>query len=160
MATKLNIRRAEMSDAGTIARFNAQMAQETEGKELIADVIGAGVRKLMASPSLGFYLVAEHEGRVVACLMITNEWSDWRNGLFWWIQSVYVEAAYRRQGVYRRMYEEVRSLAKADAGVCGFRLYVEKENEVAHATYASLGMKETGYLLYEELKPGIRFLKD
>jgi GNAT superfamily N-acetyltransferase len=160
MAVELSIRRGEMRDADTIARFNAQMARETEGKELIADVIGAGVRKLVATPSLGFYLVAEHEGRVVACLMITNEWSDWRNGLFWWIQSVYVEATYRRQGVYRRMYEEVRSLANADAGVCGFRLYVEKENEVAHATYASLGMKETDYLLYEELKPGIRFLED
>jgi len=160
MALDLHVRRAGMRDADTIARFNAQMAFETEGKELIGEVIGAGVRKLIETPSLGFYLVAEHEDRVVACLMITNEWSDWRNGLFWWIQSVYVDAAYRRQGVYRRMYEEVRSLAKADAGVCGFRLYVEKENEVAHATYASLGMKETDYFMYEELKPGIRFLKD
>jgi ribosomal protein S18 acetylase RimI-like enzyme len=160
MAPQLHIRRGEMRDASVIARFNAQMAQETEGKDLIADVIGAGVRRLIETPSLGFYLVAEHEGRVVACLMITNEWSDWRNGLFWWIQSVYVDAAYRRQGVYRRMYEEVRALAKADAGVCGFRLYVEKDNEVAHATYASLGMKETDYFMYEELKPGIRFLKD
>ena len=153
MAPALDIRRGEMRDAAVIAQFNAQMARETEGKELIPEVIGAGVRRLIETPSLGFYLVAEHEGRVVACLMITNEWSDWRNGLFWWIQSVYVDAAFRRQGVYRRMYEEVRSLAKADAGVCGFRLYVEKENEVAHATYASLGMKETDYFMYEELKP-------
>jgi len=160
MAPALDIRRGEMRDAAVIAQFNAQMARETEGKELIPEVIGAGVRRLIETPSLGFYLVAEHEGRVVACLMITNEWSDWRNGLFWWIQSVYVDAAFRRQGVYRRMYEEVRSLAKADAGVCGFRLYVEKENEVAHATYASLGMKETDYFMYEELKPGIRFLRD
>jgi len=160
MQLQLNIRRAEMRDADTIARFNAKMAHETEGKELIEEVIGAGVRRLVDTPSLGFYLVAEHEGRIVACLMITNEWSDWRNGLFWWIQSVYVDAAYRRKGVYRRMYEEVRALAKADAGVCGFRLYVEKENEVAHATYAALGMKETDYFMYEELKPGVRFLKD
>jgi ribosomal protein S18 acetylase RimI-like enzyme len=159
MGLALHIRRAEMRDADAIADFNAAMALETEGKELIAEVIGAGVRRLLGSPSLGFYLVAEHEGCVVACLMITNEWSDWRNGLFWWIQSVYVQQAYRRRGVYRQMYEEVRALAQADAGVCGFRLYVEKENEVAHATYASLGMKETDYLLYEELKPGIRFLK-
>jgi ribosomal protein S18 acetylase RimI-like enzyme len=159
-ALHLAVRRAELRDADTIAAFNANMAFETEGKELIAEVIGAGVRKLLATPSLGFYLVAEHEGRVVACLMITNEWSDWRNGLFWWIQSVYVLRDFRRQGVYRRMYEHVRELAKADPGVCGFRLYVEKENETAHATYGSLGMKETDYLLYEELKPGIRFLKD
>ena len=160
MPLDLAFRRGVLRVVVSFAAFNAAMAFETEGKELIADVIGAGVRKLIETPSLGFYLVAEHEGRVVACLMITNEWSDWRNGLFWWIQSVYVDAAFRRQGVYRRMYEEVRSLAKADAGVCGFRLYVEKENEVAHATYASLGMKETDYFMYEELKPGIRFLRD
>ena len=159
MALELHVRRGEMGDADVIARFNSAMAFETEGKELIAEVIGAGVRRLIETPSLGFYLVAEHEGKVVACLMITNEWSDWRNGLFWWIQSVYVDAAYRRKGVYRRMYEEVRSLAKAQPGVCGFRLYVEKENEVAHATYTALGMKETDYFMYEELKPGIKFLK-
>ena len=157
---ELLLRKAEKRDADTIARFNAQMAFETEGKELIGEVIGAGVRRLLDTPSLGFYLVAEHEGRTVACLLITNEWSDWRNGLFWWIQSVYVEKDFRRQGVYRRMYEHVRELAKADSGVCGFRLYMEKDNAVAHATYTSLGMQPTDYLLYEELKPGVRFLKD
>ncbi|MEJ6021056.1 GNAT family N-acetyltransferase [Ramlibacter sp. PS4R-6] len=156
----LLLRKGELRDADTIARFNAQMAFETEGKELIPEVIGAGVRRLLESPSLGFYIVAEHEGRVVACLLITNEWSDWRNGLFWWIQSVYVEQPFRRQGVYRRMYEHVRELSKADAGVCGFRLYMEKDNAVAHATYTSLGMAPTDYLLYEELKPGVKFLKD
>jgi len=159
MTPELSIRRGAMDDADTIASFNAAMAFETEGKELIPEVIGAGVRRLIETPSLGFYLVAEHAGELIACLMITNEWSDWRNGLFWWIQSVYVKKEFRRQGVYRRMYEHVRSLAQSDASVCGFRLYVEKDNENAHATYTSLGMKETDYLLYEELKPGIRFLK-
>lgn len=159
MALELSFRRGETRDAGAIADFNAAMAFETEGKELIPEVIGAGVARLIETPSLGFYVVAEHRGDVVACLMITNEWSDWRNGLFWWIQSVYVKKEFRRQGVYRRMYEHVRALAQGDASVCGFRLYVEKENETAHATYSSLGMKETGYLIYEELKPGIRFLK-
>lgn len=156
---ELLLRRGELRDAETIARFNMQMAWETEGKELLPDVIAAGVRRLIATPALGFYLVAEHEARVIACLMITNEWSDWRNGLFWWIQSVYVEKDMRRQGVYRRMYGQVRAMARAEPGVCGFRLYVEKANEVAHATYASLGMKQTDYELYEELKPGVRFLK-
>ncbi len=160
MPVELAFRRGELHDADTIAAFNAAMALETEGKELIPEVIGAGVRRLIGMPSLGFYVVAEHAGEVVACLMITNEWSDWRNGLFWWIQSVYVKKEFRRQGVYRRLYEHVRALATSDASVCGFRLYVEKENEVAHATYSSLGMKETDYLIYEELKPGIRFLKD
>ena len=159
MTLELTFRRAGESDADTIAAFNAAMALETEGKALIPEVIGAGVRRLIGMPSLGFYIVAEHASEVVACLMITNEWSDWRNGLFWWIQSVYVKRGFRRQGVYRRMYEHVRSLAQSDTSVCGFRLYVEKENETAHATYSSLGMKETDYLLYEELKPGVRFLK-
>jgi ribosomal protein S18 acetylase RimI-like enzyme len=159
MALELSFRRGETRDADTIAAFNAAMALETEGKELIPEVIGAGVRRLIGTPSLGFYVVAEHQGEVVACLMITNEWSDWRNGLFWWIQSVYVKQEFRRQGVYRRLYEHVRALAQADASVCGFRLYVEKENDAAHATYAALGMKETDYLIYEELRPGIRFLK-
>jgi GNAT superfamily N-acetyltransferase len=155
----LQLRRGELRDADTIARFNSQMAFETEGKELIPDVIGAGVRRLLETPSLGFYIVAENEGRVIACLMITNEWSDWRNGLFWWIQSVYVEKDFRRKGVYRRLYEHVRGLAESDPGICGFRLYAEKDNEVAHATYSSLGMEETDYMLWEELRPGVRFLK-
>ena len=159
MALELAFRRGEPRDADTIAAFNSAMAFETEGKELIPEVIGGGVRRLIGMPTLGFYLVAEHAGELVGTLMVTNEWSDWRNGLFWWIQSVYVKPAFRRQGVYRRMYEHVRSLAQSDASVCGFRLYVEKENEAAHATYASLGMQETDYLIYEELKPGIRFLK-
>ena len=159
MTELLTIRKAEPRDADVIARFNAAMALETEGKVLLPERIVPGVQRLLAEPSLGFYVVAEQAGSVVGCLMITNEWSDWRNGLFWWIQSVYVEKDFRRQGVYRRMYEHVGAMAKADAGVCGFRLYVEKENEVAHATYASLGMKETDYLLYEELKQGVRFLK-
>ncbi len=154
---QLQIRKAELRDADVIASFNAAMALETEHKRLIPEIIRTGVRRLIDTPSLGFYLVAEDEGRVVACLMITNEWSDWRNGLFWWIQSVYVEKDFRRQGVYRSLYEHVRSMAQGDAGVCGFRLYVEKENDVAHATYASLGMQQTDYLIYEELKAGVKY---
>lgn len=159
MTLELAFRRGADSDADTIAAFNAAMALETEGKSLIPEVIGAGVRRLIASPSLGFYIVAERAGEVIGCLLVTHEWSDWRNGLFWWIQSVYVKKEFRRQGVYRRMYEHVRSLAQGDPSVCGFRLYVEKENARAHATYSALGMKETDYLIYEELKPGIRFLR-
>ena len=92
--------------------------------------------------------------------MVTNEWSDWRNGLFWWIQSVYVEPAWRRRGVYRRLYHFIRPLAQADPGICGFRLYVEKDNVVAQKTYASLGMVQTDYLVYEELKPGVRYFNE
>jgi len=155
----LALRRGELRDADTIAAFNAAMALETEGKELLPEVIGAGVRRLMESPSLGFYIVAEDQGRVVGCLMITTEWSDWRNGLFWWVQSVYVEKDFRRRGVYRAMYDHVRELAKAEPGICGFRLYAEQHNATAHATYTSLGMKPTDYVLWEELKPGVRFTR-
>lgn len=156
-AAGLTIRKAQAGDADTVASFNAAMALQTEHKRLLPEVIGAGVRRLIATPSLGFYLVAESEGRVIACLMVTHEWSDWRCGLFWWIQSVYVEAAWRRRGVYRRMYEEVQALAAAEEGVCGYRLYVEKDNLVAQATYEALGMAPTDYLIYESLKPGVRY---
>ncbi len=160
MNDELIVRKGERRDAGAIAAFNSSMAFETEGKALIPDVVGAGVSRLLNDPSLGFYVVAEHGGRVVGCLMVTNEWSDWRNGLFWWIQSVYVEAGWRRKGVYRRLYDFIRALALADPGICGFRLYVEKENAVAQATYDSLGMAATDYLIYEETRPGARFFAD
>jgi ribosomal protein S18 acetylase RimI-like enzyme len=135
------------------------MALETEHKELLPEVIGAGVRALLDDPSAGFYLVATTEGRVIASLMITKEWSDWRKGSFWWIQSVYVRPQWRRKGVYRSLYRHVRELAARDPAVCGFRLYVERENSRAQATYRALGMKETRYLVFEELKPGIRFYR-
>jgi ribosomal protein S18 acetylase RimI-like enzyme len=154
------VRRAQPGDADAIAAFNSAMALETEGRALLPERIGAGVRRLLSDSSLGFYAVAEHEGRVVGCLMVTNEWSDWRNGLFWWIQSVYVVSEWRRRGVYRRLYEFVRELAAADPAICGFRLYVEKDNEGAQRTYEALGMATTDYLLYEELRPGVRYFAD
>ena len=156
----LLVRRALPSDADAIAAFNSAMALETEGRALIPERIGAGVRRLLADPSLGFYAVAEHQGAVVGCLMITNEWSDWRDGLFWWIQSVYVVAHWRRRGVYRRLYDFVRELAAREPGICGFRLYVEKENVVAQQTYRALGMTPTEYLMFEELKPGVQYFAD
>lgn len=156
----LRIRKAQAGDADHIAAFNRAMAWETEGKALIPELIAAGVRRLLAEPALGFYAVAEHEGEVVGCLMVTNEWSDWRNGLFWWIQSVYVTQPWRRRGVYRRLYDFIRELARGEPGVCGFRLYVEKENTTAQRTYASLGMAPTDYLIYEELKPGVRYFEE
>jgi GNAT superfamily N-acetyltransferase len=158
-AVRIVLRKGEARDADTIAAFNSAMALATEGKALIPEVILAGVRRLIANPALGFYVVAERDERVIACLMVTQEWSDWRNGLFWWIQSVYVEEPYRRRGVYRAMYEHVRALAAAEPNVCGFRLYVERENAVAQATYAALGMRPTDYDIYEELKPGVRYLQ-
>ena len=160
MTDTLSIRKAQTHDAAVIAQYNSAMALETEGKALVPERIGAGVQRLINDPSLGFYLVAERGGQVVGCLLVTNEWSDWRNGLFWWIQSVYIEPGSRRQGVYRRLYEAIRELARADPAICGFRLYVEKDNAPAQQTYESLGMGRTHYLIYEELKAGVRYFEE
>ena len=155
----MRIRLARPGDARAIAAFNAAMALETEGKRLFAEVIGAGVRALLRRPKAGFYLLAETKAEIAGVLMITTEWSDWRNGAFWWIQSVYVRPEFRRQGVYRRLYRHVQGPAKKDRRVCGFRLYVERENRRAQATYRALGMEKTRYLVFEELKPGVRFYR-
>jgi ribosomal protein S18 acetylase RimI-like enzyme len=144
------IRAATPADVETIASFNEAMATETEGKTLDPSTIRAGVRGLFARPDLGFYIVAEDGGRIVGQLMITYEWSDWRDGVFWWIQSVYVRPEVRGKGVYRALHGHVRAMAKDAGGVCGFRLYVERENAAAQETYRRLGMHETPYVLFEE----------
>jgi ribosomal protein S18 acetylase RimI-like enzyme len=155
----MRIRLATPDDAQVLIEFNTAMALETEGKELLPEVIGAGVRSLLGNPAAGFYVLADLGERVAGSLMITKEWSDWRNGTFWWIQSVYVRPEFRRQGVYRTLYRHVQETAAKDAGVCGFRLYVERENRHAQATYRSLGMKETHYKVFEALKPGVKFYR-
>ena len=158
MSDEMMIRLAKPEDAGSLVSFNREMARETEDKDLAEDIVSAGVRGLLENPALGFYVVAvlgdgggDGSGKVVGSLMVTMEWSDWRNGLFWWIQSVYIVPSQRRKGIYRRLYEFVKARAAEDVGVCGFRLYVEKENEVAQRTYEALGMEETCYKMYEEL---------
>lgn len=156
----VQIRRARAADADTIATFNIAMADETEGKRLLPEVVASGVRRLIAEPALGFYLVAEDGAQVVAALMVTTEWSDWRNGRFWWLQSVYVRPAWRRRGVFREMYAYVTAAAALEPDVCGFRLYVERENRDAQATYRTLGMKATDYLLLEQLRAGVVYLRD
>ena len=153
------IRRALSQDAAELTEFNINMARETEGMELIPEVIGAGVRAMIDNPGRGFYLVVELDNGIQASLMVTTEWSDWRNGMFWWIQSVYVRPQYRRQGLYRVLYETVKEMAEQEDSVCGFRLYVERENAVAQQTYRALGMSETDYRIYEELVGGLEYRK-
>ncbi len=150
MPMELNIRPARADDADVLVEFNCAMARETEEKELVPAVVSAGVRSLLADRSLGHYLVAEAHGRVVGSLMLTTEWSDWRNGIYWWIQSVYVRPECRRQGVYRRLYEHVKAHAAEAANVRGFRLYVERDNAAARRAYRRLGMDETYYVMYEQ----------
>ncbi|WP_107667435.1 GNAT family N-acetyltransferase [Cyanothece sp. BG0011] len=149
----ISIRLAQLDDVKAIANFNQTMAMETEGKVLQPDVLKAGIKALLNNPSHGFYVVAEVQSKVVGCLMITREWSDWRNGVFWWIQSVFVEQEYRRRGIYRKMYEFIKELANNKEEVCGFRLYVEKDNRVAQETYSALGMTPLPYLMFEQPFP-------
>lgn len=150
MNDTLHIRRGEPRDAETIAHFNLAMARETEDKPLDPEVARAGTEAVFDHPERGFYVVAERGNAVVGALMITREWSDWRNGHFWWIQSVYIRPQVRRQGIYRRLYTYVRDRAAAEPTVCGLRLYVASENHIAQRTYESLGMQQTHYQVYED----------
>ena len=148
-ASEIRIREARPEDIDSITAFQQAMAQETEGKSLDADLLREGITAVFHSPDKGFYLVAESEGQVVGGLLITYEWSDWRNATFWWIQSVYVNARWRRKGVYRAMHDYVHGIAKSRDDICGIRLYVERTNHVAQQTYDSLGMSRSHYDLFE-----------
>ena len=148
-AQQITVRPAEPGDVPAIVEFQLAMARETEGKDLDAEIVLDGVSTLMHSPGLGRYLVAEAGGSVAGSLLITYEWSDWRNATFWWIQSVFVDAARRRRGVYRAMHDRVFEEARATEGVCGVRLYVDRDNHGAQHTYNALGMTKSHYEMYE-----------
>ena len=150
-----SIRPAATADAAQIAEFNRRMALETERKALDPDTVLRGVQRLLAEPGLGRYYVAEQDGRLLGQAMITYEWSDWRNGLFWWLQSVYVEPGSRSRGVFGSLCRHIETLADRQGGVCGLRLYVENGNEAAKAAYRSLGFASAGYEVLERL-PGVR----
>ena len=143
------VREANPADAPRIVEFQQAMALETEGKTLNESLVTPGVAAVFASPDKGFYIVAEVDGAVVGSLLITYEWSDWRNATFLWIQSVFVDAGYRRQGVYTAMHNNVLSLAESDDALCGVRLYVERTNLAAQQTYKNLGMDHSHYDMYE-----------
>ena len=145
----ITVRDANPGDAETIAAYNIAMALETEGRQLNASLIAAGVQAVLEDGYKGHYWVAEQDGHVVGQIMITYEWSDWRNGVLWWISSVYVTEPSRRQGVFSALYRHVESLARQDPGCCGIRLYVEHENQRAQETYLALGMVKPGYDVME-----------
>ena len=144
----LTIRDATPDDVGTIVAFNAAMASETEARTLDTTRLTRGVRAIVDDASRGRYWIATDRGRTVGQVMATREWSDWRNGWFWWLQSVYVAPSHRRRGVFRALFTRVRDEAR-DAGACGLRLYVEHENHVAADTYRALGMADAGYAMLE-----------
>ena len=149
MTAELNIRRGTTDDGETIARFNAAMAMESEGVSLDRAILRAGVDAALADEAKAFYLLANSDGDPVGQLMVTTEWSDWRNGWIWWIQSVYVKPEARRQGVYSRLYQRLTDMAKTRGDIRGIRLYVMRENWLAKSTYESLGMSHSHYDLYE-----------
>ena len=148
----MKIRFAEKVDVDALVDFNQAMALETEGKTLDADTLRSGVAAVFNDAAKGFYVVADIDGTIGGGLLVTFEWSDWRNKWFWYVQSVYVLPEFRGQGVYPKMYEFVKELADARGNVCGFRLYVEKENKRAQRVYDKVGMHESYYLMYEEEK--------
>ena len=149
------VRDAGPDDGPIIADFNTRLAVETEDHGLDPDLIGPGVAELLNDVTKGRYWLAENDNQVIGQIGVTYEWSDWRNGMLWWIQSVYISQEKRRQGVFSTLYRHVESLARATQDVCGLRLYVEHNNLHAQDTYLALGMVRPGYQVME-----IDFTKD
>ena len=145
------IRSASTDDISDIAQFNIAMAQETEERQLDPETIQSGVSGVIQNHAHGFYLIAERDQAAVGSLLITFEWSDWRNGTLWWIQSVYVKPEHRRTGVFKALYDAVIARAQAAKSVRGIRLYVEQENLDAQSVYQKLSMQKTPYQMFERM---------
>ncbi len=146
--TRVDVRDARAEDVEAIAGFNEAMARETEDVRLDAATIRAGVKAVLDDPGKGRYFVAEIAGEVAGCVLITYEWSDWRNAMIVWLQSVYVTPAHRLKGVFRALFRHAEAIARSP-GHCGMRLYVDSHNATAQKTYAKLGMAFRGYLVFE-----------
>lgn len=146
------VRAARREDKETITAFNRAMALETESIHLDPVTINDGVEAVLSDSGKGFYLVCETESDIVACLMITTEWSDWRNADIWWLQSVYVDPDHRKKGVFSLLFNHLRDTIKEHSGVAGLRLYVDEHNEIAIKTYLALGMKASNYQMLEFMK--------
>jgi GNAT superfamily N-acetyltransferase len=145
----IQIRQAVLADTPVIAEFNLRLAEESENLRLDPDCVHAGVDALLRDPAKGLYFVAEAEGMVVGQVMITYEWSDWRNGNLWWLQSVYVKPEFRQLGIFRRLFEYLQKMASEKTDVRTLRLYMHSENTRARKTYEKLGMKPTHYEVFE-----------
>ncbi len=146
---EIRIREAQLTDVPVIAEFNRRLAWETERIELNPAVLRQGVTAVVGDPQKGVYYVAEEQGSVVGQLMITYEWSDWRNGNLWWIQSVFVKEECRGRGVFRALFKHLETLALAGDGVAGLRLYMHAHNQAARRTYERLGMSRSDYEVFE-----------
>ena len=145
-------RNANSAEADIIVGFQVAMALETEDLILDKEICTRGVATVFANTTLGQYFVAERAGEIIASLMITYEWSDWRNGMVWWIQSVYVAPEARQQGIYAGLYDHVKTIVKADQNLRGIRLYVDERNQPAQKVYSRLGMNGEHYRVFEWMK--------
>ncbi len=148
----VSIRKASLSDVETIAQFQEAMAQETENMTLHPVTIRSGIQAILEDHAKGQYFLATDEAGALGSLLITYEWSDWRNSTVFWIQSVYVKPENRRKGIYKMLYEHVKALASGRPDVAGIRLYVDRTNTNAQKTYASLGMNGEHYQVFEWMK--------
>lgn len=148
----LSIRKASAKDIDVIADFQLRLAAETENVKLEAEVVTKGLKALLADPAKGTYYLAVDDGEPVGCHLITFEWSEWRNGNVWWLQSVYVKESHRKKKVFSAMYENIRQMINNDPGVLGLRLYVDKSNQRAQQVYNSLGMNGEHYTVFEWMK--------
>ncbi len=146
---KIEVQLAIMQDAALLASWAQAMAMETEHKQLDGDTVLKGVQAGIADPKRARYFIAMAGNLPAGTLMLTTEWSDWRNADWWWIQSVYVHPDFRRKGMFQAMYQHVKKMATENPGVCGLRLYVEHENKNAQKTYEKLGMEDAGYRMME-----------
>ncbi|MCY3728403.1 MAG: GNAT family N-acetyltransferase [Nitrospira sp.] len=146
-----HIRLAEPRDLESLVTFNLALARETEGRQLDRTMLQAGVESLLADASKGFYVVMEHRpsGQTIGQMLITFEWSDWRNAVFWWLQSVYVQKEWRRRGVFKKLYDYVLREGKRQGNVAGIRLYVEQDNTVAQGVYKQAGLSTAPYKMFE-----------
>jgi GNAT superfamily N-acetyltransferase len=148
------IRRASVSDAAIVAEFNNRLALESENKQLDMKKLLPGVEALLADTHKGVYhLALDEQDHPIGQVMYTYEWSDWRNGWFWWIQSVYVVADHRGKGVFKQVFQHLEEQARAAGNVIGFRLYVEENNTRAHEVYSRSGFQQAGYFVLEKLLP-------
>lgn len=150
--TSISIRLATPKDLPVLVGFQQQLASETENMTLDPKILTAGMQAMFNDPSRGCYYIAEVDGEVVGCHMITYEWSDWRNGMVYWLQSVYVKENFRKHGVFRAMFEALWKKIESDPGIVGLRLYADKTNSRAHKVYEAMGMNGDHYTVFEKMK--------
>lgn len=146
------VRKARLEDISALIEFQQGLAHETEGIKLDESLLEQGLGAIIKDPSKGFYFVAELQGQPVGCCMVTFEWSEWRNGTVYWLQSVYVKHSHRGAGVFKKLYEHLMTMVASDPKIFGMKLYANKSNTKAHQIYKSLGMDGDHYVMFEKMK--------